>query len=303
MYKNCKVVSTYFGERHNYPYNSEGTIEMLNDFIKHETNMDPGVNNLDIVFVNHNCNNKEGNDFINSLDGTNVYCGNIRVIHRPWDNGGGVSMASFDYAFKELGDEYDYWFFQEDDYKIMRPGYYSVGVELLDSDKRVGFIGYDTTEPNKGTITTLKIMKVVAKPFIRWCGYSKYIKKHDEVINSAITILRGGNIPNSEGGMGLTHQKYLKEVIRYNDELPHHMIPNPRHDKEFIRYEGDETPGYTTFKPWKFFKYHRYFVWYWLHAILGEIDFTRVYYDVGYEIMGYPNQGNMIYSYKIGRKR
>ena len=62
---------------------------------------------------NHNCNNKEGNDFINSLDGTDIYCGKVRVIDRPWNDGGGVSMASFDYAFKELGDEYDYWFFQE----------------------------------------------------------------------------------------------------------------------------------------------------------------------------------------------
>jgi hypothetical protein len=303
MGRNCKIISTYFGERHNYPYNSEGTIEMLGDVINHEKSMDHGVDNLDIIFVNHNCDNKEGNNFINSLEGTDVYCGKVRVIHRGWSDGGGVSMGSFDYAFNKLGDEYDYWFFQEDDYKIMRPGYYGVGVELLDNNDLVGFIGYDTAEPNRGRATTLNILKAIAKPLIRWCGYSEYIKKHDEIIDSAAAILRGGNISNSDGGMGLTHKKYLKEVIRYNGKLPHHMIPNPRHDKKFIRYDGDETPGYTTFPIWKFFKYNRYFIWYWLHAILSEIDFTRVYYDIGYEIMGYPNQGDMIYSYKIGRKR
>ena len=75
---------------------------MLGNVINHEKNMDHGVDNLDVIFVNHDCSNKEGNDFINSLEGTDVYSGKIRVIHRPWDDGGGVSMASFDYAFKKF---------------------------------------------------------------------------------------------------------------------------------------------------------------------------------------------------------
>lgn len=303
MSRNCKIVSTYFGERHNYPYNSEDTIEMLGDLTKHEKEINPGVDNLDIIFVNHDCHNKEGNYFINSLDGTDVYCGKVRVIHRPWDDGGGVSMASFNYAFNEFSEEYDNWFFQEDDYKIMLPGYYGVGVGLLDSNEGVAFIGYDTISSSRVSITVLKILKVISKPFIRWCGYGKYIKKHDEVINRAITLLKGGNIISSGGGMGLTCRDYLVKVIEYNGHLPHHNIANPRHDKKFIRYGGKETPGYTSYPLWKFFKYNRYFVWYWLHVVLSEIHFTMVYYNLGYKIMGYPNQGNMIYSYKIGSKR
>jgi hypothetical protein len=303
MGRNCKIISTYFGERHNYPYNYEDTIEVLNDLIKHEVNVDPGVDNLDIVFVNHDCYNKEGNNFINSLEGTDVYCGKVRVINRSWDNGIGVSFASFDYAFKELGDEYDYWFFQEDDYKIMTPGYYGIGIGLLDSNDDVAFIGYDTIGPSMTSIPALKILKFISKPFIKWYGYGGYIKKYSTIINRAITLLKGDNIINSGGGMGLTSRDYLVKVIEYNGHLPYSDIPNPRHNKKFVRYEGNETPGYTSYPLWKFFKYNRFFVWYWVNVVLCEIHFTMVYYDIGYKIMGYPNQGNMIYSYKIDSKR
>ena len=54
--KNCKVIATYFGTRRHHPHNYEGTIEVLKDSIKNEVELDPGVNHLDIIIVNHEFN-------------------------------------------------------------------------------------------------------------------------------------------------------------------------------------------------------------------------------------------------------
>ena len=190
-------------------------------------------------------------------------------------------------------------FFRRDDYKIMLPGYYGVGIELLDSNEDVAFIGYDTIGPSRTSISALKILKAISKPFIRLYGYGRYIKKYSKIINRAITLLKGGNIINSGGGMGLTSRDYLVKVIEHNGSLPHSNIPNPRYNKKFVKYEGNETPGYKSYPLWKFFKYNRYFVWYWVNVVLCENTFSQWCITIlGIKIMGYPNQGNMIYSYK-----
>ena len=106
MSRNCKVISVYFGTRRRYPYNSKDAIDVMTDVMEHERTMDPGVDNLDIILVNHDCGSVEGNNFLESVDDTKVYCGKVRVIHRPWHVGTGVSMTSFDYGFKELREEY-----------------------------------------------------------------------------------------------------------------------------------------------------------------------------------------------------
>ena len=38
--------------------------------------------------------------------------------------------------------------------------------------------------------------------------------------------------------------------------------------------------------------------WYFLYGVLGEIDFTRIYYDVGLGVKSYPYDKKLIYSYK-----
>ena len=47
-----------------------------------------------------------------------------------------------------------------------------------------------------------------------------------------------------------------------------------------------------------FFYYNRYITGYFLYAILGEIEFTRVYYDFGKRIEIFPQYKELIYSYK-----
>ena len=77
MPKYCKIIATYFGVRRTYPYTHEDTITILKDSLQNEIELDPGVDNLDIIFVNHDCGIKEANDFLDSLEGTKTFAGTV----------------------------------------------------------------------------------------------------------------------------------------------------------------------------------------------------------------------------------
>ena len=52
--RNCKIIAVYFGVRRTYPHNYLETIKILQDSMQNEIELDPGVDNLDIIFINHN---------------------------------------------------------------------------------------------------------------------------------------------------------------------------------------------------------------------------------------------------------
>ena len=139
--KNCKIITTYFGKRFSFPYNVDDTISILKDSIQNEINLNPGVDNLDVIIINHDCGIKKGNDYLDTINGLKTYCGVVKVIHRPWDDGKGISLKSMDYAFNLFKKEYHYWFFQEDDYKVKQENYYLNGINMLKNN--IAFLGYD----------------------------------------------------------------------------------------------------------------------------------------------------------------
>ena len=296
--KNCKVIATYFGIRRHYPYDCKDTIEVLKDSIQNEIELDPGVDNLDVILVNHDCGDEKGNQFLQSIDGKETFCGKIRVISREWDEGRGISLGSFDYAFKQLQDEYTYWFFQEDDYKLVKPNYYGNGVKMIEENSKVGFVGYDMG----ATIYTvkhqqyldLKIGQIIFYiPILIW-GYGKYLKRFNYAVKEGIKLIKEYKLYYAGGMMGLTSQINLKMVVDKYGRLPHPRVPNPQHKKKFKNIP--KTSIWYYFKT--FFLYNRYITGYFLYAILGELEFTRVYYELGKGIVAYPDYKKLIYSYK-----
>tara|TARA_R110000787_G_scaffold232070_1_gene339330 strand:- start:58 stop:1032 length:975 start_codon:yes stop_codon:yes gene_type:complete len=295
--RNCKIIATYFGMRRTYPYNYQNTIKILKDSIQNELELDPGVDNLDVIIVNHNCDVKEANDFLDSIDGKKTFAGKIRVFHAPWNNGVGMSLGSMDYGFKKVRDEYDYFFFQEDDYKVPKKDYYKKGIEIL-NQKEVGFVGYDMLSiKNHSQAIGEKYLKYIFRlPIILW-GYKDYLQQHDIVIDKIIKLRKANQFPYAGGLMGLTHKKYLDQIIEMNGKLSYPEIPNPRHTKKFIEFEKKSLWSMVK----TFFIYNHYFVWYWLYCVLGEVEFTRIYYDFGYKVTHFPDTKNLVYSYKIAR--
>lgn len=295
--RNCKIIATYFGTRRTYPYHYQNTIKILKDSIQNEVDLDPGVDNLDVIIVNHNCGVKEANDFLDSVDGKKTFAGKIRVFHAPWNNGIGMSLGSMDYGFKKVRDEYEYFFFQEDDYKVPKKNYYKKGIEIL-NQKDVGFVGYDMLSiKNHSQAIGEKYLKYIFRlPIILW-GYKDYLQQHDIVIDKIVKLRKANEFPYAGGLMGLTHKKYLDQIIEINGKLCYPEIPNPRHKKRFIEFE--QKSFWSMVKT--FFLYNHYFVWYWLYCVLGEVEFTRIYYDIGYKVTHFPDTENLIYSYKIDR--
>ena len=287
--RNCKIIATYFGVRRYYPTYVDETIEMLKDLVDNEKSLDPGVNNLDVIFVNHDCGVTKGNEFLDSLNGKKVYCGTIKVIHRPYNGGEGVSLGSLDYGFKELRGQYDYWFLQEDDYKILQPKYYSKGLEVLEKDKEIAFVGYDMYTVVKGMCGELglKHLRIIKWTFILpmiLVGYWRYLKPYLKSINKTKEVIKKDKIPFCGGMMGLTRTKFLSEVVDKFGKLPYPPVLCPPYDV-------------TTNKN-SLFRRTKYQMWWTLFAILGEIEFTRIYIDLGYKIIQYPHPENLVYSYK-----
>ena len=301
MDRNCKVISTYFGTRRRYPYNSKDAIDVIKNVIEHERTMDPGVDNLDVVLVNHDCGDIEGNNYLDSIDGTEVYCGNIRVIHRTRNSGSGVSMTSFDYGFKELRDEYDYWFFQEDDYKVMESGYYGRGIRLLNSDDEVAYIAYDTVD---GSLKDIKnglqvfMHMVFGVTMMTLFGYIKFIPTFCRALFKIRRMTNKG-VPFAEGGMGLSNTRYIGEVIDRFGRMPSCLELAPELDETIIKkYNNGDRYG-DKFSLKRFYQVNRYFTWYWLQSVTSEFSFTAVFYDIGYRVELYRNNGGFIYSFKI----
>ena len=307
-YKNikcCKIVSTYFGKRRFYPQEEENTIEMLKDFVEHEKTIDPGVEKLDVIFVNHNCGNVKGNKFLDSLDGKKIYNGNIRTIHRPWDKGKGVCLGSFDYGVKLFKDQYDYIFVQEDDYKIMHSGYYGEGIRILEDDKKTAFVGYDmyfweNIFKNKNTTVEqifkdskkerndlkvqLNILQILFTPLIFIFGYWKHIFPYLKTLKKTKLLIKKGEIPFCSGMMGLTKPKFLNEVLKRKGKLPFPQIEYNKNQKTHQkRNKIDKLKQNVKFT---------------LFCVLGEMEFTRIYTDFGYNIRSYNNLDKLVFSYK-----
>ena len=301
--KYCKIVTTYFGVRRYYPQNEDKTIEMLKDFVKHEKNINPGVPSMDLIFVNHDCGKFKGKNFLDSLEGTEIYNGKIKVIHRPWDNGVGACLGSLDYAVKEFKNQYDYWFFQEDDYKITHPNYYGKGIEIIEEDKKTAFVGYDmyfwknifegdlleitfkkNNKGREGLIKEINILKVLFTPLIFIFGYWKYILPYLKTLKKTKKLVKDGKIPFCSGMMGLTKTKFINEVLKKEGQLPY-----PR-----IDYNKNQKPYEKRSKIDKL----RQNVKFTLLCVLGEIEFTRIYTDFGYNIKSYSNLDKLIFSYK-----
>jgi uncharacterized protein YneR len=255
MKKNCLVVATYFGPRRTYPKAEEQTIEYLNKYLKFLIKLDSGTDS-DIIITNHQHSEdsnilKKSLDYLSKWDNTKTKNGFLKVVSRPWENGIGASHKSFDYAFNLFKDDYEYWYFQEDDLPIVCSNYFSNCINQLDSDPELAFICTNANYFGGLTLTGSKHFLTkeqykISKPFIE-----------DKNRNLA-KIIHPYNI-HCHGGNGVTHKKYLKEIIDHHGSLPYHNNKSQESvelsDSEYKSFEAD-----------------------------GEIMFTNILCQLGYRL-------------------
>ena len=192
----CKIIATYFGIRRDYPFKVEQTMELLETVIENEKALDPGIDELDTIIINHDFGNDKSRKFIDSLNGIKTHSGKVIAINRDWEDGIGMSFKSFNYAYEKFKDNYDYWFFTEDDYLMVLDKYYIKFINQLDNDPRVAYVG----------------------------GYREPSTIYDE---NGYIEKTGGYDPHCHGGNGLTHINYLEKAYIFNKHLPYSDKPMP----------------------------------------------------------------------------
>lgn len=181
--KAVQILATYFGTRRTYPFNREGVFDVLNKQIEALCELDLGYD-TDLVIVNHDNQDPLAHEFLNSLDGKPLKNGKVRILNRPIINQD-LSFGSYKYAYHMLKSEYDYWFFNEDDIVPLKSGLISNMINILESDKSVGFVA------------ALQYTNCV------------HVFNFDE--NNYITST-GGHVPHAHGGVGLTSTNILEKV-------------------------------------------------------------------------------------------
>jgi hypothetical protein len=143
MIKTCKVYCTYFDNRRpdvtNNPTNAQEVLAVFRNNIENDKTLDCGVENMDIIIINNypKVINKECDDYLKSLNNSITPYGKI-VVHERENVG--ASMGAYSYAFDIYGDEYDYWFFCEDDVKVIYPEYFKMIINEFEGDDKLGFL-------------------------------------------------------------------------------------------------------------------------------------------------------------------
>ena len=156
---------------------------LINLNVEVEKKTDPGTN-LDLVFVNNDVGNIEGNQFLNEFNGIKIPKGSIKILHRKSNKG--WSYGAYSYGFEMLIDKYDYFIFTEDDTLINRKNYALDAINYFKKIKNCGFIAYVGL------------------------NYKKYfdLTKTDSI--------------HAHGGIGLSSNDVLKKIKHDHGQLPYY---------------------------------------------------------------------------------
>ena len=169
----------YFSHSQNYT-TKESIIELINLNIEIELKCNPGAP-VDLIIVNNDSGWSDGNRFLESINGKHLSDGKIHVLTK---NNFGRSFGGYNYAFKMLGNNYDYFIFTEDDIIIGRDGYASIGIENFHNIENCGFVAY-------------------------------------QCISHKGSNLPPEDAAHAHGGVGLTSASVLNEVVKHYGSLPH----------------------------------------------------------------------------------
>tara|TARA_B100000035_G_scaffold313027_1_gene325789 strand:+ start:1062 stop:1946 length:885 start_codon:yes stop_codon:yes gene_type:complete len=178
--------------------NLNDAINNLNFLIDYENKYNPGVQR-DLIIINNDIGNFEGNNYLKKISGKSINKGKIICLNRE---NIGRSFGAFSYAFSKFRLHYDYYLFSEDDILIFGENYFSKGIEIFNSHENPGFLAY---------IGKTKVGKW------RW----KELNLNKE---TAYTC---------HGATGLTSSVILEKVFRINNKLPHYEGSNRELDITF----------------------------------------------------------------------
>ena len=175
---------------------AEDVKNLIKLIISEEQKTDPGLQ-LDLVIVNNDVGNKDANIFLDNFDGTKLKNGRVIILQRP-DNSG-WTYGAYNFGFKKLKNDYDYFIFTEDDTLINKKNYALDAVNKFNSIENCGFVAYIGI------------------------NYKQYFKfKLEDCIHA-------------HSGAGLSSKNVLLEIEKINGELPHYKGPDTKNYIKVIK--------------------------------------------------------------------
>lgn len=178
---------------HSQKFTNDEEIKKLILFnIENENNCNPGIP-VDLILVNNDVGNKDGNDFVSKFNGKEIKNGKIIVIQ---NNNNGWSYGAYNRAFQDLKDNYDYFIFTEDDVILAKENYAKILYDIFINNQNCGFVSYLGLSYNNDSLslndsihahgaygfTSTAILKEVNKKYGRLPHSDFYDKKYYENI-------------------------------------------------------------------------------------------------------------------------
>jgi len=116
-------------------------VKMLEIILSHELSLDYGAP-MDLILVNAiddepSPGYEQYVGYLNDLDERKTKNGEIKVFHRK---NIGISNGSFDFAFQQHVNDYDYWIFSEDDRVIIANGVMAEVIRIMKADPKCGLV-------------------------------------------------------------------------------------------------------------------------------------------------------------------
>lgn len=187
----------YFYHSQNFTSTDE-IINLLKLNIEIENKYDPGFDR-DLIIVNADINSSKGNKFIEDINNQRIKRGKIIAYTRE---NFGLSYGSYNDAFKNFKQNYDYFLFTEDDWLIYKKDYLKIGIDILNNNPKAGMVAYvAVTKIDKSKWNELNLNK-----------------------NTAY---------GCHGGIGLSSTEILKNIENKFGSLPHYTKDDYRESITF----------------------------------------------------------------------
>jgi len=190
----------YFSHSQNFT-TTKDTIDLLNFQIKMEEKYPPGLER-DLIVVNSDVGSKDGNDFINNLNGRKINSGKLISFTRK---NVGLSYGAYSDAFLKFKNDYDFFLFIEDDLITAKKDYLKIGLDKFKKTTNCGFVAF--------------------------FGLSKVKKEWWRKAN-----LNKTNAISAYGGCGLSSKTVLNKIIDQIGHLPHNT-KNIDHEESIVKGE------------------------------------------------------------------
>lgn len=167
---------------------------LFNFIIDLENKSDPGCE-MDLIIVNNDVGDYEGNKFLENFNNQKIFNGKIKYLCRE---NSGASFGAYNEAYKTFKNEYDYFLFCEDDISIYKKNYYTKGISYFENNKDCGFVAYiHSTRLSKPTRKRLNIIKE--------------------------------DIASCHGAIGMSSVEVLNKIVDTNGNLPFNNVIGDNH--------------------------------------------------------------------------